>query len=341
MRLITLLVDRWRCQGVRQFVLRNRADADTKVEVRAHDYLAMAEAFGVSWPADERKIEELLHSIGDADPAQVSASIFRNIMSHNNDRRDRVDGRWQPTSASDRHQREASARIQAVIDDGGPDIVFQPICRADDGTIEGYEALSRFPPTGGTTETWFSDAAAIGLGSALDRSAARKAIQESASLPDGTFVSLNLAAATLLGDTDVSDLLIEAGRDRRLVLEITEHAAIADHDAVQPVLARLRRGGVAIAVDDVGAGYAGLRQLVLLEPDFIKLDAFVVHEMKGHPTKLAAAEFILALAKKTGARCVFEGIETEEDFETAKLLGADLLQGYHMGRPAPACRLSS
>ncbi|AMY23360.1 Cyclic di-GMP phosphodiesterase CdpA [Rhodococcoides fascians] len=225
-------------------------------------------------------------------------------------------------------------RVEAVIAGGGPDIVFQPIVRARDGVTEGYEALSRFPAGGGDTEAWFADAAQCGLGPALDRSAAVKALAESARLPGGCFVAVNLSAATLLIDAALVDVLLDFGRRRPLVVELTEHAAQDDEDAVVAVSAELRRGGVAVAVDDVGSGYAGMRQLVVLEPQIIKLDAFVVHGMKGSRVKSALAELVLEFARKTEARCVFEGIETDDDLEAATSIGADLLQGYRIGRPA-------
>ncbi|MDZ7918267.1 MAG: EAL domain-containing protein [Rhodococcus sp. (in: high G+C Gram-positive bacteria)] len=232
------------------------------------------------------------------------------------------------------HRRHASRRIRAVIGSGGPTIVFQPIVRAADGAIEGYEALSRFPEGGGTTETWFADAVRCGLGTALDTSAVMNALKESADLPDGSFLAVNLCAATLLADFSLVRHLVEFRQRRHLIVEITEHATIDDEVGVLAVLAELRRGGVDIAVDDVGSGYAGLRHLVLLEPDVIKLDAFVVHGMKESPTKVAVAELILEFARKTGARCVFEGIETDDDLDAAASIGADLLQGYRLGRPA-------
>lgn len=225
-------------------------------------------------------------------------------------------------------------RVEAVIAGGGPDIVFQPIVRACDGVIEGYEALSRFPAGGGDTEAWFAHAAQCGLGPALDRSAAVKALAESDRLPGGCFVAANLSAATLLVDSALVDVLLDHHRRRPLVVEITEHAALDDEVEVVAVLAKLRRGGVAVAVDDVGSGYAGMRQLVVLEPQVIKLDAFVVHGMKGNRAKSALAELVLEFARKTEARCVFEGIETDDDLDAATLIGADLLQGYRVGRPA-------
>ncbi len=224
--------------------------------------------------------------------------------------------------------------MEAVIAGGGPNIVFQPIVRACDGAIEGYEALSRFPPRGGDPEAWFADAAQCGLGPALDRSAAVKALEESARLPHGPFIAVNLSAATLLVDGALVEVLLDFGRRRPLIVEITEHAAIDDEDAVVAVLAELRRGGVGIAIDDVGSGYAGMRQLVVLEPEIVKVDAFVVHDMRANRAKSALAELVLEFARKTGARCVFEGIETDDDLDAATLIGADLLQGYRIGRPA-------
>ncbi|QIH99407.1 EAL domain-containing protein [Rhodococcoides fascians A21d2] len=230
-------------------------------------------------------------------------------------------------------------RVESVVAGGGPDIVFQPIVRARDGAIEGYEALSRFPAGGGDTEAWFADAAQCGLGPALDRSAAVKALAESARLPGECFVAVNLCAATLLVDSALVDVLLDHGRRRPLVVEITEHAALDDEAAVVAVLAELRRGGVTVAVDDVGSGYAGMRHLVVLEPQIIKLDAFVVHGMRDNRAKSALAELVLEFARKTDARCVLEGVETDEDLEAATGIGADLLQGYRIGRPAAVDQL--
>ncbi|MEU3471871.1 EAL domain-containing protein [Rhodococcus sp. NPDC006774] len=232
------------------------------------------------------------------------------------------------------HRRRASRRIRSVIDSGGPTMVFQPIVRAVDGAIEGYEALSRFPDGGGTTESWFADAVHCGLGAALDTSAVMNALKESAQLPCGSFLAVNLCAATLVADFALVGHLVEFGRRRHLIVEITEHAAIDDELEVLAALAELRRGSVDIAVDDVGSGHAGLRRLVLLEPDVIKLDATVVHGMRENRTKMVVAELILDFARKTNARCVFEGIETDDDLEAATSMGADLLQGYRTGRPA-------
>ena len=163
------------------------------------------------------------------------------------------------------------------------------------------------------------------------------ALKESAQLPHGSFLAVNLCAATLLADFSLVGHLVEFRQRRHLIVEITEHATIDDEVgvlAVLAVLAELRRGGVDIAVDDMGSGYAGLRHLVLLEPDVIKLDAFVVHGMRENRIKMVVAELILEFARKTGARCVFEGIETDDDLEAATSIGADLLQGYRLGRPA-------
>jgi len=84
------------------------------------------------------------------------------------------------------------ARLQALLDSGGPDIVFQPICSAHDLSIVGYEALSRFPVTGGSTDAWFADAARTGYGPALDRAA----VEAAARIPAGAFLSMNTSAST-------------------------------------------------------------------------------------------------------------------------------------------------
>lgn len=101
------------------------------------------------------------------------------------------------------------------------------------------------------------------------------------------------------------------------------------------IVHRLKEAGVLVAIDDVGAGYAGLRQLIDLSPDLIKLDAGIVRGLHTDSARRAAAEALALYSRRVGVQCVFEGIETVEELETARSLGADMLQGFLVGRPAP------
>ena len=235
-----------------------------------------------------------------------------------------------PRSTREMSERIAD-RVRTLISAGGPAIAFQPIFKAADLGIAGYEALSRFPNTTSTTEQWFADATAVGLGPDLERAAILGALAASKTLPPDAFLALNVSAATLL-TADMPELLLDV-QHRQIVVELTEHEDAQHYPALRSVLNRLRQSGVQIALDDVGSGYAGIRQLVDLVPDILKLDAFIVRGSHTDIARRAAAEAIVTFAHRTEARCVFEGIETAEDLESARALGAHLVQGFYLAHP--------
>ncbi|MBY6368640.1 EAL domain-containing protein [Rhodococcoides corynebacterioides] len=224
--------------------------------------------------------------------------------------------------------------VSTLIADGGPRIVFQPVCRTADLAVVGYEALSRFPDGSGSPVAWFADAETVGLRVQLEMAAVTNALRASAALPPGAFLSINASSATLVS-SELAAALTAHLPVRRLVLEITEHDRIEDYASVRASIAALRSAGVVVSVDDVGSGYSGLRQLVELEPAVVKLDASIVRGIDTDPMRRAAAVSIVTFTREIGAQCVFEGVETEAELAVAAEVGADLVQGYLLGRPAP------
>lgn len=99
---------------------------------------------------------------------------------------------------------------------------------------------------------------------------------------------------------------------------------------------RLRDLGAGIAVDDAGAGYSGLQQIIRLRPDVIKLDISLTHGVDKDLARWALASAIVQFAQDTNARVVADGIETEAEMRTLKNIGVELGQGHHLGRPALA-----
>jgi len=96
----------------------------------------------------------------------------------------------------------------------------------------------------------------------------------------------------------------------------------------------------AIALDDLGAGYAGLNNFSLLEPEVVKLDMLLVRDIDTQPKKQKLVQSMVSLCKEMGALVVAEGIETAAEAATVVSLGCDLLQGYYFARPAkpfPEC----
>jgi EAL domain-containing protein (putative c-di-GMP-specific phosphodiesterase class I) len=121
----------------------------------------------------------------------------------------------------------------------------------------------------------------------------------------------------------------------RVVIELTERAAIADYRRVKPFFATLRRRGFRLAIDDLGSGYAGLTSLAELEPDFIKFDMGLVRDLHLHPVKQRLIERMNEFAEEIGAQTISEGVETAEERDALVRAGCCHMQGYFFARPAP------
>jgi EAL domain-containing protein (putative c-di-GMP-specific phosphodiesterase class I) len=232
--------------------------------------------------------------------------------------------------------REKRQRIEQVLADGAFHPVYQPIRDFVNGTTMGFEALSRFagkePPT---PDQWFADAFAAGLGPQLEVAAVRAALADAHHLPPQVYLSVNVSPTTIL-DNGFGALLCEAAHERRVVLEITEHAAVQDYVALETALRPLRAQGVALAIDDAGAGFSSLQHIVQLRPDIIKLDMSLIRAIDREAPRRALASALVYFAADTGAAIVAEGIETNAERATLQGLGISLGQGYLFGRPQAA-----
>lgn len=223
----------------------------------------------------------------------------------------------------------------AILDSGELVIHFQPIVDLTTGATVGAEALSRFPTQPGKSpEVVFGDAFDAGLGPDLELLAVRRALQEAALLDPGLYVAVNVSPA-VLGSTSLTDVLRASGVDlRRVVVEVTEHASVADYTQLEKPRQRLRELGVRLAVDDAGAGYASLRHIVSLAPDIIKLDRALVADIDADRARRALVMAVVVYAIEIGTTLVVgEGVETAAELNTLKSLGVDAAQGYLTGRP--------
>ena len=99
---------------------------------------------------------------------------------------------------------------------------------------------------------------------------------------------------------------------------------------------RLRNLGFRVAIDDLGAGYAGLTSFALLEPDIVKIDMSLTRDIDRSPVKQKLVASLTALCREMNLTIVTEGVETAEERDTLTALGCDLLQGYLFARPGPA-----
>jgi EAL domain-containing protein (putative c-di-GMP-specific phosphodiesterase class I) len=209
-------------------------------------------------------------------------------------------------------------------------LAYQPIVRAGDGGVFAHEALAR------TSEDSFLNADALveaaerlGRVQELGRAVRRQASGASA---DTLFVNLHAAE---LADAELYDPRSAlARRAQDVVLEITERTALDRVADVPGRLARLRQLGYRIAVDDLGAGYAGLSSVTALAPEVVKLDMSLVRGCDREPVKRKLIASMASLCRDLGAPLVAEGVETEAERTAVTEEGCDLLQGFLLGAPA-------
>jgi EAL domain-containing protein (putative c-di-GMP-specific phosphodiesterase class I) len=224
--------------------------------------------------------------------------------------------------------------LQEVIAGGGPDMVFQPIVELRGSRIIGLEALARFPPARGyPTNVWFSAAGKVGLLTELELSAASVAITRCQKFPSDAFISINLSPSTLASDRFQGVAAMVPST--RLVIEVSETAAVNDYEMLHAILRPLREEGARLACDDAGAGFASLRHILQLAPDIIKLDITLTRGIDSDPSGRALAAALISFASETGTMVVAEGIETAAECDELIALGVEYGQGYFLGHPAP------
>jgi diguanylate cyclase (GGDEF)-like protein len=215
---------------------------------------------------------------------------------------------------------------------GGMSPVFQPIAALATGRIQGYEALTRFSGLPRRTpEEWFLVARRCGLGPALEARAIELALSAHRTWPGGIELSLNLSPGALGSPEVAAALPDDLGS---VVIELTEHELAADDGALRAELAALRERGARIAVDDAGAGYAGLQQVMRVRPDRIKLDRALIGGVHADPARAALVESFVRFAQRTGAEVCAEGIEREQDLLALADLDVAYGQGFVLGPPA-------
>ncbi|WP_045679134.1 sensor domain-containing phosphodiesterase [Martelella endophytica] len=226
----------------------------------------------------------------------------------------------------------AEERIEAALREDGFHMVLQPIVSLATGTPIKFEALSRFnglpqrPPN-----LWYDEAHRIGRQVELEIASIENALRLLERLPADMSIGVNASPATIA--TGALTEVVRRSEPKRIIVEITEHAVVEDHDSLAAELSNLRRLGVKTAVDDVGAGFSGLVALLKMQPDILKLDVELIRDIDTNPAKQALVLGMVHFAEQTGAITIAEGVETEAERETLKSLRVVNGQGYLFGRP--------
>jgi EAL domain-containing protein (putative c-di-GMP-specific phosphodiesterase class I)/FixJ family two-component response regulator len=259
--------------------------------------------------------------------AEVTGPVINELVEHLGDQRRLKENRGVKQS-----------RVEEVLHDPRRlQVVGQPICALDDLRVIGVEALARFraapvrPP-----DEWFAEASEVGLRTELELAAVQRALDRLHELPAGVFLFLNASPDTLGKSAFLS--AVAGASPSRLVIELTEHARIDDYDLLNESIGEIRALGARLAIDDAGAGFASLRHILRLAPDFIKLDCTLVAGIEDDRSQQALAAGLISFSQKIGATIIAEGIETSATLGALRGLGVRYGQGYHLGLPAADLR---
>ncbi|MDP3405511.1 MAG: EAL domain-containing protein [Brevundimonas sp.] len=248
------------------------------------------------------------------------------------------------TATLARTLKEASA-FRTMVRERNFELNYQPIVDLKSGAIHHFEALSRFSGTRGPAET-IHMAEELALIDAFDVAVAEKAL-ERLRRPDGasfTF-AVNVSGASLADDRYVGALLrMTAGnpRDRqRLIVEVTESAALADVDAASRRLGALRAAGIRVCIDDFGAGSACYDYLRGLSVDTVKIDGRFVDGLEKDPKARTLITHLVDLCASLKVDTIAERIETRPAADILRDLRVDYGQGWLFGRPESEPRIET
>ncbi|MGQ9370952.1 putative bifunctional diguanylate cyclase/phosphodiesterase [Azospirillum sp. A39] len=254
------------------------------------------------------------------------------------------DGFWphhltSPRQTALRNSVATGQRVKAALRDGATRFAFQPVVDGT-GRVAFYECLLRITD-GGTGEplpagAFMPAVERLCMARRLDHHTLDMALAELRSHGE-VRLALNLSAGTtadtswlaalesgLAGRPDLAD---------RLIVEITESAAIEDVDETAGFVAAVRRLGCRVALDDFGAGYLSYRHLRALPVDIVKIDGSFVQELADGGSATLFVRTMVGLAKALGLTTVAEGVERPAQADALRREGVDLLQGFHFGRP--------
>ena len=230
--------------------------------------------------------------------------------------------------------------LMNILQQSSIDTVYQPIVSLEDGTILGYEALSRLSNhiNEFNIEELFKFAAQQNQLWELEVLCRRKAFENSVDKPKKAMLFINV------DPNIITDPKMKAGFTQQklqeygmnateIVYEVTERSTIQSLEEFDATMKHYREQGYKIAVDDFGAGYSGLNRVCAFSPEYLKLDRNLIQEIDQDSLKKSAVSATIRFCKESGIKVIAEGIETEEEFNTLIELGADYGQGYYLSKP--------
>lgn len=208
--------------------------------------------------------------------------------------------------------------------------VYQPIVGLADRSAFAFEALTRFHD-GSPPDRRMVEAEAVGMGLRMEAATLSEALRALRLMPTGTAMAVNASPAMILEGRVLKRILDPIRQP--ITLEITEHRQIEDYEAVRQALQELPRT-VGVAIDDAGAGFASLRHVIELRPDYVKLDHGLVTGLDQDTARRAVVAGMVQFARTSGCALIAEGVETEAEHEALLGLGVEYGQGFLYGRPS-------
>jgi diguanylate cyclase (GGDEF)-like protein len=239
-----------------------------------------------------------------------------------------------------RHFLELSERIKNAFKTDGFKLAYQPVIEAASGLILFYEALVRMFDEKGKPINAAQFVPAIeqlGMAFELDKRVLDLAVQEMEATPD-LYLAINVSGLTA-AQADWPDHVRKILGHRpevakRLVIEITETAAIVDVSETRRFVESLRELGGRVALDDFGAGSTSIRHLRTLSLSIMKIDKDLLHNLTTNTEQQHLVRMLIELARGLGLKTVAEGVETEDVADWLRREKVDMMQGYYFGKPS-------
>ncbi len=213
-------------------------------------------------------------------------------------------------------------------------VAAQPIVSVRERRVVAFEALVRsqepsLPHGGAIMEL----AERLGRVREIERCIRKRAAEVAASLPEGATLLVNVHPSALEDPELIAEDAPLSADPARVAFEITERARLNPNGIAVDTIRTLRQRGHRIAVDDLGAGYAGLTSLVTLQPDIVKLDMELIRNVDSSPTRSKLVASLVALTRQLEVRVIAEGVESVAECRHLLSLGCDWMQGYFFARP--------
>ncbi|AWI07254.1 GGDEF domain-containing protein [Clostridium drakei] len=236
---------------------------------------------------------------------------------------------------------DMSQELKKILDNKDITIVFQPIVSLKDGTIVGYEALTRGPKDSplSNPEKLFTAAEALNKLWDLECLCRSKAIEKACNIDTNKLLFLNVDPLIL------KDEKFRKGFTKKflhkynmcpesIIFELTERTCIKDYKSFRAALDNYVEEGYKIAIDDAGAGYSGLKMISETKPHYIKIDIYLIRDIHKDSFKQHLIKMLVELADNTNIKLIAEGIEIEEELAKLIELGVNIGQGYFIQRPS-------